>query len=239
MTARPKRRARARRSLFMMASAMLFRAGPTTAAPEPPREPVPEAWGAAGAEKYVGVNPGSSARNPLPAPSPKPTHLVWTGFKMTPDGSQVFLQTTQVVSYEIKGAAAPREIKKVGKAQKGAPHLGMSVFLKNCRIHLSNNRRTLDTRFFATPVAGVLVRQHHADVELRIALKENATPIPRTEPGPDGTQFLVLAFPPGTAAVPRAAASGAAHPSAEGPAPMKSLSPPAAGPIEPGRKTTP
>jgi hypothetical protein len=73
----------------------------------------------------------------------------------------------------------------------------MSVFLRNCRIHLRNNRRNLDTRFFATPVQGVSARQRHKDVELRIALKEPTTATPRTEPGPDGTQFLVLDFPPG------------------------------------------
>jgi hypothetical protein len=62
---------------------------------------------------------------------------------------------------------------------------------------MRNNQRNLDTRFFATPVQGVSARQRRKDVELRIVLKEPSSPTPRTEPGPDGTQFLVLDFPPG------------------------------------------
>jgi hypothetical protein len=43
----------------------------------------------------------------------------------------------------------------------------------------------------------VTAHQRHKDVELRIDLKEAASPTPRTEAGPDGTQFLVLEFPLG------------------------------------------
>jgi hypothetical protein len=138
-----------------------------------------------GGEKYVGVIPGPEARNPLPPAKKAPPHLIWSGFKTGDAGSsQVFFQTNLPVTFEVVPARAgkPRE---------------MSVFLRNCRIHLRNNRRNLDTRFFATPVQGVSARQRRKDVELRIALKEPTTPTPRTEAGPDGTQFLVLDFPPG------------------------------------------
>jgi hypothetical protein len=138
-----------------------------------------------GGEKYVGVIPGPDARNPLPKAKKAPPHLIWSGFKSADGGSsQVFFQTNLPVTFEVVPASAgkPRE---------------MSVFLRNCRIHMRNNGRNLDTRFFATPVQGVTARQRRKDVELRIALKEPTTPTPRTEPGPDGTQFLVLDFPPG------------------------------------------
>jgi hypothetical protein len=138
-----------------------------------------------GGEKYVGVIPGPDARNPLPAAKKAPPHLIWSGFKSGDAGSsQVFFQTNLPVTFEVVPA-------RPGKPRE------MSVFLRNCRIHLRNNRRNLDTRFFATPVQGVSARQRRKDVELRIALKEPTTPTPRTEPGPDGTQFLVLDFPPG------------------------------------------
>jgi hypothetical protein len=138
-----------------------------------------------GGEKYVGVVPGPDGRNPLPKAGKAPPHLIWSGFKSGDAGSsQVFFQTNLPVTFEVVPASASRPKE-------------MSVFLRNCRIHLRNNRRNLDTRFFATPVQGVSARQRRKDVELRIALKQPTTPTPRTEPGPDGTQFLVLDFPPG------------------------------------------
>lgn len=138
-----------------------------------------------GAEKYVGVVPGPNAKNPLPKAKKTPPRLIWSGFKSgAGGGSQVFFQTNQPVTFEVVPS-------KDGNAKT------LSVFLKNCRIHLRNNGRNLDTRFFATPVEGVKARQRRNDVELRIALKEPSSPTPRTEPGPDGSQFLVLEFPPG------------------------------------------
>ncbi len=160
-------------------------------------------------EKYVGVAPGAGGRNPLPgaaATSPSP-RLIWSGFQMAEQGSRVFFQTTGPVTFDV---ASPQ-----GKRPR------MSVFLRNCRIHLKNNRRNLDTRYFATPVAGVSAVQRRKDVELRIALKEPASATPRTEAGPDGTQFVVLDFPPGRPAAdppPRAPAESA-DPSADPAAP--------------------
>jgi len=161
---------------------------PASTAPTPPPldKALDEPAGpGAGGEKYVGVVPGPGTKNPLPPAKKAPPHLIWSGFKSGEGGgSQVFFQTNLPVTFEVVPAttAKPKE---------------MSVFLRNCRIHMRNNGRNLDTRFFATPVQGVTARQRHKDVELRIALKEPTTPTPRTEPGPDGTQFLVLDFPPG------------------------------------------
>jgi len=143
---------------------------------------------AAPAEKYDGVVPGAAAKNPLPAAPKAGPHLVWTGFQMTPTGSRVFLQTTQAVQFTVDEGRA-------GKSGKST----LSVRLEGCRIHMANNRRKIDTRFFATPVAGVSARQKGRDVEVRIALREAASPVPHSEVGPDGTQFLVLDFPPGKA----------------------------------------
>jgi hypothetical protein len=136
-------------------------------------------------EKYVGVALGAMTRNPLPPASKAPPHLIWSGFQSTDAGSRVFFQTSQPVTFAVEPAT-------------GKPGM-VSIFLRNCRIHLRNNSRHLDTRFFPTPVEGVTAVQRRKDVELRIALKQPATPTPRTEAGPDGTQFLVLDFPPGPA----------------------------------------
>jgi hypothetical protein len=155
--------------------------------------------------RYAGVTPGADARNPLPKAATVPPRLVWTGFKMAGDKSQLFLQTTRPVTYDL-GKPGP---------MKGHRGPVMSVFLRNCRIHLKNNGRRLDTRFFASPVAGVAIRQRRKDVELDIALKEVAAPVPRLEDGPDGSQFIVLEFPPGR---PAAAATDASALPPDGPA---------------------
>jgi hypothetical protein len=136
-----------------------------------------------GPGRYAGVVPGG--RNPLPAPPSEPTRLVWTGFQMAGEGGEVFLQTSRPVEYDLRPAS------------KGA----LTVVLRNTRVHLTNNGRRLDTRYFASAVAGVAARQRRKDVEIVISLKDQAAPQPRTETGPDGTHFLVLRFPPGTAAV--------------------------------------
>lgn len=153
---------------------------PLDGAPAPVRPPV----------GYAGV-PGPEGRNPLPHPKSDPPRLVWTGFKMAGDRSELFLQTTRPVTFDVVEGAAGRKL---------------SVFLRNCRIHLKNNARRIDTRFFASPVQEVSARQRRKDVELVVTLETSAAPTTRTEPGPDGTHFLVLTFPPGRAQAPAAAA---------------------------------
>lgn len=144
--------------------------------------------GPSASAKYDGVVPGGTGKNPLPAAPTGGPHLVWTGFQMTAGGSRVFLQTTQPVPFDLLDGAS----KKPGTTT-------MAVLLRGCRIHMANNRRNIDTRFFATPVAGFSAKQRGRDVEVKVALREPASAVPHSEAGPDGTQFLVLDFPPGKA----------------------------------------
>jgi hypothetical protein len=158
-------------------------------APSPLEQSMQAAPGApAEGQRYDGVVPGTAAKNPLPAAPKGGAHLVWTGFQMTPTGSRVFLQTTQPVQFDLDEG-------RVAKSGKST----LAVRLEGCRIHMANNRRKIDTRFFATPVSGVSARQKGHNVEVRIALREVASAVPHSESGPDGTQFLVFDFPPGKA----------------------------------------
>jgi hypothetical protein len=178
-------------------------ADPYAAAPvEPPRD-----------DKYAGMSLGPEARNPLPAPKDDPPRLTWTGFSAANAGGEIFLQTTRQVVHEMTVSNGPG----------GRPTL--SVFLRNCRIHMKNNARRIDTSFFATPVDGIVARQKRKDVELSIRLKEAVTPEVRITPGPDGTQLLVLAFPAGSQ--PAAAGAPDAPAAATAPSlPPAQLSPP-------------
>jgi hypothetical protein len=127
---------------------------------------------------YVGVAPGSANKNPLPKPETGAPLLVWTGFVPSEAGGKVFLQTTMPVTFDAKDG---------GKQ--------LSLTLHNCKIHLKNNQRDLNTSFFNTPVAGIKTRQHKRDVEVVISLKSAMTAVPRMEDGPDGTKFVVIDFP--------------------------------------------
>jgi hypothetical protein len=176
----------------MVACAVLFATfGQAAAQPVTPlersMEAVPGPAPALG-QRYDGVVPGPTGKNPLPSPPKSGPHLVWTGFQMTATGSRVFLQTTQPVPFDIDDGA----VKKSGKSTVG-------VLLRGCHIFMANNRRKIDTRFFATPVSGVSARQRGRDVEVRVVLRELANAVPHSEPGPDGSQFVVLDFPPGKA----------------------------------------
>jgi hypothetical protein len=129
------------------------------------------------ARPVFSVVPGGGA-SPLGAgPKGGESRLVWTGFQVTDEGSRVFVQTTGEVRLDVA----------TGKG-------GLTVTLHNCRIHMRNNSRTLDTRFFTSPVQQVSVHQRRRDIRLDIALKGPAQPTPRQEAGPDGTHFWVIDF---------------------------------------------
>ena len=140
-------------------------------------------------QKYDGVTPGSATRNPLPSAPREGAYLVWTGFQMTASGSEVFLQTTRAITVEHTKSSRSTLVLR----------------LQGCRIHMANNRRKIDTRFFATPVTSVVAKQRGKNIEVLIALREPTSVDERSQAGPDGTQFVVLGFPPGKAAAEPAA----------------------------------
>jgi len=148
--------------------------------------PAPATADAASARPVFAVVPGGGGSPLAAGPKGGVPRVVWTGFQVTDEGSRVFVQTTGAVEIEVAGGT--------GKS-------GVTVTLRNCRIHMRNNSRTLDTRFFASPIEQVAVHQRPRDVQLDIALRQPAKPTPRQEEGPAGTHFWVIDFAPGDAAV--------------------------------------
>lgn len=117
---------------------------------------------------------------PMAWPKTGPARVVWTGFQMNGEGSRVYLQATA----DVEVSVTP------GKD-------GLTVTVHDCRLHVRNGRRPMDTRFFRTPVRSVALGQHHKDVALHIALSQPVGDVaPRKEPGPNGSQFWVIDFPP-------------------------------------------
>src|SRR5438045_3025617 len=92
--------------------------------------PVRAAAEASTARPVFAVVPGGGASPLAPGPRSGPPRVVWTGFQVTERGSRVFVQTTGSVELEIAAGDG-----------KG----GVTVTLRNCRIHMRNNSRTLDT----------------------------------------------------------------------------------------------
>src|SRR5688500_5011931 len=95
---------------------------------------------------YAGVVPGQTNRPPaMPRDvSRRPNRIVtWPGFQARADGaSRFFVQTTSAV--QPSTSTTPGRV---------------TITLPNVRIHLSNNHRPLETRFFNTPVARARVQR--------------------------------------------------------------------------------
>ncbi len=166
---------------------MTIAAAVALAAPTKPATP------ASPAAPVFAVVPGGSGSPLGPAPTRGTPRLVWTGFQMIDGGSRVFVQTTAEVELKVG----------LGKG-------GVTLTLHNCRVHMRNNSRTLDTRFFASPVQQIAVHQRRRDIELDVALRAPVHSTARLEAGPGGTHFWVIDFAPAgnEAAAPAPARTG-------------------------------
>jgi len=143
-----------------------------------------QASGSAGDSGYDGVSPGSSNVPPR-APDPGgsgPLLMTWPGFQQRPDGaSRFFLQTTGPVQVEQKN-------------EDGR----FVLLLKNTRLHLRNNRRPLETRYFNTPVSSARIERRGSDLAFVLSLRGQVTPMVSTQQGAGGYNFVLLEFPAGS-----------------------------------------
>lgn len=133
---------------------------------------------------YAGVSPGSGHAPPR-APDPSrsgPVLMTWPGFQARPDGaSRFFLQTTGAVQVEQKN-------------EDGR----FVLVLKGCRLHLRNNRRPLETRYFNTPVQSARIERRGRDLAFVMSLRAQVTPMVSTQSGSGGFNFILLEFPAGS-----------------------------------------
>lgn len=132
-----------------------------------------------GAVPRTGPRPGKPPRPVMARRTAKAplAHLLKSGFRVTSAGSEVVLQTSAEVGLETRGT-------------KAAP----SFVLRRCRALRANDRRALDTRYFATAVTGVALRQRGRDLIVHVSLREPVTATPRKEQGPGETWSWILAF---------------------------------------------
>ncbi len=110
-------------------------------------------------------------------------HLIWTGFRATPQGGEVVIQTSAAIEIE-PGPAAERDA---------------AVFvLKHCRALHRTDRLPLETRYFNSPVTRVSVSQRGPDLRIIVSLRQAVAALTRKEAGPDGSWFWILQFPSAT-----------------------------------------
>ena len=103
--------------------------------------------------------------------------LTWTGFERDEDSSRVFVQLSASVEPDISVE-------------------GLRVFVKLPRtsVKIKNNRRSLITKYFKTPVNEVKINRSGKDVLIVLELRWESTPTWRFETGSNGYQVLVLEF---------------------------------------------
>jgi hypothetical protein len=103
--------------------------------------------------------------------------LTWTGFERGENSSRVFVQLSASVQPEVSVE-------------------GLRVFVKLPRtsVKIKNNRRSLITKYFKTPVNEVKINRSGKDVLVVLELRWEATPTWRFETGSNGYQVLVLEF---------------------------------------------
>jgi hypothetical protein len=128
---------------------------------------------------YSGVSIDGNHVPPFPARKmgTKPALMTWTGFERVGEGSRVFFELSSDVATEvdIKGAV-------------------ITVRMKNTKINVRNNARTLDLRFFRTPVRTVKVSRRGRDAVATIVLKRNVAPTVSWIAGKANYRLFVVDF---------------------------------------------
>jgi len=73
----------------------------------------------------------------------------------------------------------------------------IEVVVLAARIHMRNNRRPLETRFFATPVRRARLRPRGRNVALVLEMRAAIDPQVSDTTGADGFHFVRVDFPAG------------------------------------------
>lgn len=132
---------------------------------------------------YSGVSIEGNHVPPFPASKmgTKPASLTWTGFERVGDASRVFIEVSADVAtkLDIRGSV-------------------ITVRLTNTKINVRNNARSLDLRYFRTPVRSVKVSKKGKDAIATIVMRRAAAPTLSWIAGKSGYRLLVIDFAGGT-----------------------------------------
>ncbi|MEM9191260.1 MAG: AMIN domain-containing protein [Myxococcota bacterium] len=136
--------------------------------------------------EYTGVTPGSGHNPPRGYALSRARErgnrvLTWPGFQPRPDGaSRFFVQMTAPVQPQVL-----REENRI------------VVVLPNTSVHLTNTRRSLETRFFNTPVNRARVERRGRNLAIVLELRSRVSPQVSSQTAQNGYHFVFIEFPPG------------------------------------------
>jgi len=142
----------------------------------------PQQGGTGATAPYAGVVPGTGNLPPR-APTPGGSLLMtWPGFQQRPDGaSRFFLQTTAQVQVEQRNEQDR-----------------FVLVMRNTGLHLRNNRRPLETRYFNTPVRQASIERRGRDLAFVLDLRAPVTPVVSQEVAQTGYNFVYIELPAGS-----------------------------------------
>ena len=128
---------------------------------------------------YSGVSVQGNHVPPFPAQAlgRTPAVMTWTGFERAPEGSRVFFQLSADVAHEVT-----------------TDGLTLRIRMRNTRVDVRNNLRSLDLRYFETPVRTVEVRRRGRDTVATLVLEREAVPQVQIVDGKAGYKLLVVQF---------------------------------------------
>lgn len=161
--------------------------GYSTAAPPQPRYIAPDPAAPGTAPGKLVINPAgfysgvslSGAGEPVVAAPPASNNqnalLTWTGFERHAGAAKIFFQVSGAIDYVVQPNGNVVEIR-----------------LRNVRPAAKNNLRSLDLRFFETPVRGVELTRRGKDVVAKFVLKKPAELRVEIAEGKDGYKLLVV-----------------------------------------------
>jgi len=175
------------RRVFVLSLCLMLAGVPLWASAQ---DPAPPAAGAGPTQPaaidpgYAGVVPGSgNAPGHLRGrPGATPIVVTWPGFQPRADGaSRFFLQLTSRAQYEVSSGPGR-----------------FVVTLRNVRLPDRQTRRTLDTRFFDTPVTRAHVeRRGRRDIAFVFEMRADVTPVVSLDVAANGYTFVYVELPAG------------------------------------------
>lgn len=131
---------------------------------------------------YNGVAPGTPNPPPIVVPAgAKPPQILWLGFQTLSGGrSRVFLQVTSKPDTHMEWRATQ-----------------VVVTVKDAEIVCQNNKNSLETQFFNTPVDRAYLEKRGANIALVLTLRTEKVPLMTTSVDPTGYYFVYVDFPAG------------------------------------------
>ena len=120
---------------------------------------------------------------------------------------------------DVRSGAGSRFFVQVSGGVRTETHVEegrVVIMLRNARVHLSNNRNPLESRFFNTPVSRAFLERRGRNVAFVMELRANVQPQVEVREAGNGYRFVVASFAAGNFVEQPAVTAPAAAPANSG-----------------------